>query len=625
MMKSYTTTSLLFIVYLLSIFVNVNNGQIFFNTSSVCTQAAPCQWNDPTIWIPNGIPTSSSAEIDVVIDGNSTNIIYIVASTVFEIHNLNVQFTVLSIEAGATFDGAFTAEDSDISIANNPVTVDSINTTNGTLTLLTGSMLSVSNIALFYATQFVASDNSSALFNGNATFQALPPPLFQDASELTCLSECTFHAGVTVNSTGHTGLTNVYLYMTSQFGDVTLVGEMVIVPEATANIQGSFYGSAQSFVSVSTLALLLINGQPQTVTFNQLQVNEQGTVQIVNVANDVTGATSYIAGTVLFDNCLGTTSFGQTTAFANLQVAGVIGELILNAANIGNLTQVQSQVPNAQPNVRISSVGDVTLNTFGSLLINTIFDVEQGGSLLLNDDVEFAGPGGFRVYGEFTINQATITTENDPDYPAVIGITLYGGVLYTENTTIDGVVRIADGTWFPVDTTIVGNVNFQGGYLNFSTATNQNLNISGSLTIGEGATIYLNNDLIAEDDPIVFVSGNVTLGGTIVAIMQDPFSLVYNKNYFIIESETSIDGIFISSSVVTSFVSSFEYEFELSPGGNYFLQLVFTEPPVPSGGPTGHMAGWKVFLIILSILVVLGGGIYGFLRYKRNSGYLPVH
>ncbi|GAM21926.1 hypothetical protein SAMD00019534_051010 [Acytostelium subglobosum LB1] len=637
------------ICLVLAAFVVANNAykdpyalqNVIFNTAANCSDHTnPCDWSNPSNWIGGIVPTYSSS---VTIDYSSVNpppapqYINIGNNTSAYMASLNINGPNVELSSYSTMFYVY----------------NTISVNNAHLVLNMGNLYAYGPFNLLGNSTFLAytsflNANGSALIDTNAQFhathnsgvnfdksidQSQQTIVFRSAPIIDTMTgfsvagpNATFLAGINADTNqAMVFLNTTYLYGTTSLQSLRVLNTLTLMDAAVLNVANQFYGLPGCVVSIGDGALTIGNGDVTNFSF---AADIQGTV------------TSSFHGTLLIQNFPGTISIDQVQTMGSVSVDNVyqfnIGSdmdplqsnlTILNiagtsyfqidTADIALIAIGQSASRLAQLRVFISFTSTSNIGRSQTPLNNTIFNVLDGAVLTMEGELTFYGTSGIYLYGEMTIlNNIAF------DQPPALSIQGGAASLRSDNVTLNGTVTMIAGTYYPVQTTIVGDFDQIGGMLHFAGVIGENLVVMGDFTSTVNGTIAFTDAIQPDSDSVIMVEGQVSITDNLLIQFLET-TPQGNVDYYIMSSlNNPIQGMFSFADVAWEATKIIPYTYEIyvtNPANEMILS--FKAPPPAQ---QKHLPGWAVFLIVLAVLTVVGLAFLGFRYYRRNQGYIAL-
>ncbi|EFA80793.1 hypothetical protein PPL_06379 [Heterostelium album PN500] len=612
---------------LLNFYISKNLDVVNLNwvPSEVCNNInSPCNFTSDLFWggsAPVPGDTLYNINIDASSFGSPQYIELILAYNPEQIVLFNltgpVTFTVSKV---AEFNNTVVNNGSTV-IVNANLKSEQTTFTNGSLLVHMGST-ELNGVTLFNEfSTFIVDQDATLILEGQTDLYCQLQMLGQTVLNMVYNHyPVVFHAGVVSNfkllfqqSISFKGVSNLTLV------DGHNGGEFVLLPGAEIYITGDLYITdigmyPGSLLDVNTEQITIVLGltlgdttNSATLVANSIEINQitsRGTLNVQSpniVFNDVALINQF--------NILGNSIivFNDNVTIEDIQSLGNNNEitLIANQSSSATIAQVSQegtiQGLTIQVNVNASllipsafaTTGDIDLygacESKKSLTAGSIFIRESG---LLNLDNNQLNANLFFYGGQFNYNKAT-------------------------TLNIGGSLNLNNGAFSPTSDMIIAG-SFVIAQANLQ-LINTHIQVLTSMQISHQTNIQIQQSFQPGSNGVapIEVLGTVSLDGQINIKFQDQKSIDYSQNYNIISSQDQITGNFYG---VVALQATEKYEIKVSTGKppNY-AYLSFEKPK------SGHMASWKIGLIVVSIMVVMVAVGFGWLYYKRNDGYLRLN
>eukprot|EP01133_Synstelium_polycarpum_P001145 gene1145-1310_t len=599
-----------------------------------CTVAPGCDFSDGSHWVNGTAPSTNSDTATIQYPGSTVNPQLISISQAVTLYQLTVSGNV-KLALADTVNIVVTDFVQLNSTQLNAKYTSNINV-GGTFTMTQGSGIDIrmgssitiqDTFSIDTSSSFVQYNTSSINIEATATFNNIP--FINDQATLsvglTSLTPVIFVLGIAAPTTGAITLGWTTIKAKADFQTVLLMSDAVVTCASSSyvTVNEALSGPAGSSLFVANGGHFTAN-EVSRVSIDILQTEPQSVTQFNGVSDIIRIRSVNAKGPVLFDSVnnatMGMDDGTQGVNFALLQTSGLttinVQDALIQYLSVAKppTSQVTGTSLTFSGNLSAISLGNGNFPLNSLLLI-----VSEGGSLAIDGTLNFTGTPGIYVYGTAYINADIIMPENSR------GFLVYGSdaQLYTTSVTIDAAIQVEQGIFGPSNTNIIGDFyQSQGAILTLFRENGTNLFISGDFNQNENTVTKLIDDLFPHSDPLINVQGQIVVAGSIEADLSTT-QLTPNDPYFIMSSKVGITGTFNSTKVVfqQGTINTYDAAFEITDPDHFLTLTIYDRPPA---GKHAKMAGWKIFLIILSIVVALVGGAYGFHRYKRNSGYLRI-
>ncbi|KYQ92229.1 hypothetical protein DLAC_07076 [Tieghemostelium lacteum] len=606
----------LVVVLLINVLVN---GQVQFNTSSNCGGTG-CDWSIGANWVGGIVPGSGA---DVVIDYSAGTVTaqqtISLAKGAFTYKSLtikgaqlnNAPNVVINMNAMVTITMSGELELSNtIFTTSASITVYSLTVSNSSvMTQNDASDTTVTTASYFDSTsKLELNDKSGFTSNGVTSFKS-KPKCYENTCSFNFLGPFSmFYMGV--NSQGLVTMQQGTLAGgSSTIQTLTVMSALEVQSGAKLIVLGSFHAgnSQKSTVTIDNGGSIEVSGQG-SVTLYALNVAVNGTAIFASTQLNVAG---YISsqGFITINTPNGAI---QNSTISELVLQGLQTSIEINNSNFGEIHCIMNNDGN-QSLVQMQFVGAssaINITSAGSAASFTVIDES---SLTVTGDVKLIGSGGIFVMGKLNLEGAYVV-------PGASGIALQdpNAELYVNNAQIVGDIVLGGGSFTPIQAQIFGNVIVNNGYLTLN-YPGSNLAVEG-FQLSTNGTLYIFDSQVSSN-PAPFVANTTFITGTIIVQFQN--SIEFNGQYPLIQVNTppmNLSASTLSPIYNNVLYESQDYDITYSPTNQAIQMDFFTEE-----SPSKKMAGWKIFLIILSIFAVLGGGAYAFYKYRRNQGYISLN
>ncbi|KAN0044755.1 hypothetical protein ACTA71_006278 [Dictyostelium dimigraforme] len=595
-----------------------------FNPLYCGAQDNACRFLDANNW-DNGIPTNgSSVVIDFTEVTNSKEQVFILASGV------NNTFINMTITGSATTNVVVSFFDTNIEISQNftgnnnaSIVFDNQKSNNVTLWgydfevggkfLIQSSTVESSYSILKFNNMFVDQNskfsvqNTNVLINGLAQFWTTVS-LTDESSFIA--NECVFNAGINSDSRVTLGPTSFF----SQSNlEIVTFNDDVSIEGGALTISDSFKFTGNPTITVHN-SNFTISGS-SSATFPSI-VLESGNLVCFhptgNFSNGVQGN-----GTITFDiNKQGVTQSQCDLWNVNSTAINVVaaGDLVLNIQNskFGSLSDKQSSFvinPDHAPTPSIQFFGVNKLDYIFTNLSQIVFNDESFISLNGPTD-SWVKKLPINLLGNLAINQVNLfATVHTMDQASYLG--LNGGI-------IGGSVSLTTGRFHAEDiATITGDFILAGGALLDLDQTSSQFSINGNFEMDSESSVFIAESLSTTS--LVIVGGNLVLNGTLIMDVSDT-NPSDGDSFNLIQCDGNTVGSFSTVTLLSNGLAYTSMDYSLSYKNNVVSISFSSKEPSHKKLP-----GWAVFLIILAVLVVVAGAAYGYIRYKKRAGYLPIN
>ncbi|KAF2069390.1 hypothetical protein CYY_009294 [Polysphondylium violaceum] len=326
-------------------------------------------------------------------------------------------------------------------------------------------------------------------------------------------------------------------------------------------------------------------------------------------------------GTLFIDSSASTNIIDST--LTQLFLAGNSSVNLINTAvnNMANSATNQG-TPGDDFTIFLNLEGTVQINA-ANLAHTTITSIDDSSVTFTNpDQVYLAGQAGLIITGTVTVTGPG-TLNAGP-----LGINLQDpqGKLYLNNgASVRGPVLNTRGTiYLNGNNVITGNFDNVYGTVEID-YIGSTLAVNGNMTLNPESSLFFYNNVTAASNSPVTVSGFVQLGNSTVLVEFDETAIQFNTNYNLLQSTQSTSGQFGTVNSLGNgklLTDQSRINVDLNPQQTFTVTSLefYTTPLKPH-----KMAGWKVFLIVFSILIVLGAGGFGFYKWKTNQGYIRIN
>lgn len=612
-------------------FIGIISAQTFnfaFDPTLCGAQENPCRFTDPTNWQQGAVPSNNS---NVVIDftkvTNANKQVFIVAS------GINNTFTSINIVGTSAVNVVVSFQNTNMQVTggftgNNSATIvfdneKSNNITqfgydvevNGKFSLFGSTMQASYSILQFkdiftdQNSQFSAQSFSNVLINGVAQFWTTVT--FTDNSILTA-NECFFNAGINSDDRVIVGPTT--FYGQSNLEIVTL-NDDIIVQGGALTIADSFKYTGNPSIKV-TNANLTISG---SASANFPSINLQNANLICfhpkgNFANGVQGN-----GQITFDiNKQGNVEsecylWNVNSVGISVTVAGGLNLFVQNCT-FGHLTDKQSSFvinPDHQPTPSVQFDGGNSLGYISTNLTQIVFSDASMNTLNGPFD-SWVRKYPINLLGNLAFNQVNFFGSIDTlDKDSYIGI---------DSGIIGGSVDLIAGRIHPQSiATINGDLIMTSGAVLDMDQTSEQFAVAGNLEMDAESTIFIAETLSTDAGALITVDGNLVLNGTLIMDITDT-NPSDGDSYKIISCAGSTLGTFSTIVPLTNGqATTLDYSVSVSDDGIVSIKFNSKEQSHKK------LPGWAVFLIIVAVLGTVAGGAYGYIRYKKRAGYLPIN
>eukprot|EP01132_Coremiostelium_polycephalum_P004032 gene4032-5047_t len=460
---------------------------------------------------------------------------------------------------------------------------------------------------------FQASQSASVSLSGDNVFNI--QPYIKDTSVFAAVGTTTFNQGF--KAEGNTFIGSAVLYQESTANSISVTHNLTLDGGAKLHVL-NINGTTASSVQVNSLAFLEVNGATDSgnAYFNNL-------ITQVNSATNITTSTLTIvqfrsAGTVCLDTIANVNVANGN--FADLFLAGKVS-IQANNTKIRNMGTAVSTHGSTTSQFFLSFVGN------GNTICNTTSDGMTGLSLTVMND------------GKLWMNQQSCNFKADQTSTLdILGqFTALGADIRVEVTTH------SNDAYLVLNNTFVYNdVNMQGGILDAANLTIINdlwVTNSGVIDMDfNGDTLYVGGDIHWENttlvlnqyfnnegpapiysDGIIYIQGDGT-----TLLMNFYVDIVNSLRYNVLQANSNITGQFKTVTVLAqdkNLADSESYHAYIDNVPNTYY-LLFSSA---DGARSHKLAGWKIFLIILSVFVVLGGIVGAFFYLRRTKGYMRLN
>ncbi|KAN0003126.1 hypothetical protein ACTFIZ_009283 [Dictyostelium cf. discoideum] len=612
-------------------FIGIISAQTFnfaFNPTLCGAQENPCKFSDPTNWQQGTVPgDNSNVVIDFTKVTNANKQVFIAAvginntfasinivgtsaiNVVVSFQNTNMQVT-----------GGFTGNNSativfDNEKSNNVTEFGYDVEVNGKFSLFGSTMQASFSILQFkdiftdQTSQFSAQSSSSVLINGVAQFWTTVT--FTDNSNLIA-NECFFNAGINSDSRVVVGPTT--FYGQSNLEIVTLNND-IIVQGGALTIADSFKYTGNPSIKV-TNANLTISGSA-SATFPTITLQNGNLICFHpkgNFANGVQGN-----GLITFDiNKQGNVEsecylWNVYSASVNVIVAGGLNLFVQNCT-FGYLNDKQSSFvinPDHQPTPSVQFDGVNSLSYISTNLTQIVFSDSSMNTLNGPTD-SWVQKYPINLLGNLAFNQVNFFGSIDTlDKDSYIGF---------DGSIVGGTVDLIAGRIHTQSiSTIVGDLIMTSGAVLDMDQTSDQFSVGGNLEMDAESTIFIAETLYTDADSLITVNGNLVLNGTLIMDITDT-NPSDGDSYNLISCNGATLGTF-STVVPLSSGQATTLDYSVSVSSSGIVSIKFTSKEQSHK----KLPGWAVFLIIVAVLGTVAGVAYGYIRYKRRAGYLPIN
>jgi len=624
-------TTLLFTVLVL---VSCIYGAVFNfapGPNQNCAVAPFCSFDNPDNWDREQVPTDPNND-DVVIDFSAakyTSIQYLNTQHNITVKSLTINGNGNSGLPDLTSCVTFNVGDNLVVNVTNKLTLNNAKiaiagndqeSTIGQVVLSEGNFdgddifLNIQNVNSDSVSKFNVKGESVIGIFGDSVFQNRPQ--FSEHTNLIGGGNHTYQAGL------NSQYRSIFSYATisgdSNIDALTITDGLVINNNAKVNvIGGAKFGGSASFDVMAGGSVLFSSSE--YVYLENVNIDAGC---FVNVSSPVNATSVNGDGTLFIQSCVSANIISST--FQQLLVYGNSSLNLINSAINTIANGAVQNDPNAGEdfNIFINCEGTVQVNAAN--LAHTTFTSIDGSTVTFSnpDAVYLVGESGLMITGTVTVNG-----------PGTLNAGLFGVNLQDP----EGKLNLVNGASIRGDLTNTrGVVTLNGNNGVYGTLTNlygtievdyigSTLTVTGNMTLNPESSIFFYNNVTTGTTSPITVSGVISLGNSTILIEFDEQTIQQNTNYILMQSEGSTNGQFgtVNSLNNGKLVSEqFRINVDLNPQQTFTVTSIefHTEPLKPH-----KLAGWKVFLIVLSVLIVVGAGGFGFYKWKTTQGYIRIN
>ncbi|KAN0018270.1 hypothetical protein ACTFIU_010884 [Dictyostelium citrinum] len=622
------TIKLLLVLVCLIGVISAQTFNFAFNPTLCGAEENPCRFTDPDNWKQGAVPSNNS---NVIIDftsvTNAAKQVFIVASGInntfssISINGTSAVNVVVSFQnTNMRVNGDFTGNTNasivfDNQKSNNVTQFGYDVEVNGQFSLFKSTMEASYSILEFnkvftdQTSKFSAQSSSNVLINGIAQFWSTVT--FTDESSLIA-NECFFNAGI--NSDNRVVIGQSMFYGQSNLEIVTINGD-IVVQGGSLTIADSFKYTGTPSIKVAN-ANLTISGS-SAATFPTITLQNGNLICFHPKGNFQNGVQGN--GLITFDiNKQGNVEsecylWNVNSANISVTVAGGLNLFVQNST-FGYLNDKQSSFvvnPDHQPTPSVQFDGTNSMGYIYTNLTQLVFS--DASMTTLNGPTDsWVQKYPINLLGNIGFNNVNLIGSIDTlDKDSYIG--LDGGIIH-------GSVDLIAGRLHPQAIAVIDYdlIMTSGAVLDMDQTSNQ-FSIGGNFEMDAESTIFIAESLSTDSDSLISVDGNLVLNGTLIMdiTQTDPSD---GDSYNLISCSGSVVGGF-SSIIPLSNGQATSLGYSVSVSGNGVVSIKFNSKE-PSHK---KLPGWAVFLIIVAVLGTVAGAAYGYIRYKKRAGYLPIN
>ncbi|KAK5577126.1 hypothetical protein RB653_002064 [Dictyostelium firmibasis] len=614
-------------------FVGVISGAAFnfqFDGTYCGAEENPCRFVDSQNWKGGSAPVNGSdCYIDFTGVPNVGKTVYIILSvnmTLSSIQivgttntNVRVSFLNTNLLITKTLSGNNNTAIIFDNQAKNNVTskIDADVEVNGRFSLTNGSLVEfsysvihfVNDVFVDQTSNFTAHYYSNVQIDGISQFYTNPS--FTDDSNLIA-NECFFNAGI--NSDSRVTLGETTFFGASNLNIFTMNGDIFIENGATLAISNLFKFTKNPTITVSKSSLIISGSAPET--FPSIILKNGNLIcfhPIASFANGIQGS-----GVVTFDIPNGGTASPQNTLSKvnstdiNVVVAGA-STLFIKDCTFGSLTDKRTSLTNItdhQPTPSVQFDGSNSMIFISTNFTQIVFS-DASMNILVGPDFSVVQKYPINLLGDIDMNQGAFLGDIDTmDKDSYLGL---------NDVMISGSVDLIAGRLHPQgDSSILKDFIMSANALLDMDETSNQFSIMGNFEMDSSSTIFISETLSTDSQSLISVGGNLVLNGTLIFDISET-NPSDGDSYNLIDCSGVVVGTFSTiTPIANGQTTTLNYKVSVS---NNIVSIEFG-----SKAPSHKkLPGWAVFLIILAVLVTVAGAAYGYIRYKKRAGYLPIN